>query len=366
MISNKGKIAVIGAVGVPACYGGFETLVENLVNMDTDGLYSVFCSSKSYKQRPPSFHTAKLHYIPLYANGIQSIFYDSISIIVGIYLGYRHFLILGVSGIWIVPILRLISINCRFVVNIDGVEWKRDKWGWLSSKFLKFCELIAVKFCHVVITDNEAIRKYVLNVYKTESKVIAYGGDHVQFTSPVDNLNLKSDDKCTKALSICRIEPENNVHIILQTFKQIGAEYKLTFIGNWDNSEYGKELKKEFASTENISLLDPIYSLDKLNYYRSSCDIYIHGHSAGGTNPSLVEMMFYKKEIFAFDCEFNFFTMEGNGTYFRSCEELIALLKYFDKNMRNDSPDSLFRLAQRNYTWNAITKAYKDVFVNLV
>jgi len=364
--TNIAKIAVIGTVGVPACYGGFETLVENLVRHDLDGRYSVFCSSKAYKQKAQFFCNARLHYLPFNANGVFSVFYDSISILLGIYLGYRQFLILGVSGIWIVPFLKLINKRCRFVVNIDGVEWKRKKWGFFSSNFLKICETIAVKFCHVVITDNEVIQRYVLNVYKRESKVIAYGGDHV-FSRNIQLITTnKSKNSGITVLSICRIEPENNVHIILKSLMLIGTPYELIFIGNWNNSNYGKELKEEYSSLQNITLLDPIYSLDKLNYYRSSCDIYIHGHSAGGTNPSLVEMMFYKKEIFAFDCEFNTYTMGGNGKYFTSIDELVILLRSFESNLARESADSLYNLAQRRYTWNIITKAYKDVFFNLI
>ena len=365
MISKKGKIAIVGTVGVPACYGGFETLVENLVKQDSVGVYAVFCSSKSYRQRPDFFCKAKLHYIPINANGIQSILYDTISILLGIFLGYRHFLILGVSGVWIIPLLRLTNKSCKFVVNIDGVEWKREKWGWFSSKFLKFCESLAVNYCHSVITDNEAIQKYVTNVYSRESRVIAYGGDHVQLTNPNCNTKYKSKNTDIKVLSICRIEPENNVHITLKALMQIGEKFRLTIIGNWYGSEYGKELKKKYSAKENIILLDPVYSSEKLNDYRSSCDIYIHGHSAGGTNPSLVEIMFYQKEIFAFDCEYNFCTMEGNGMYYRSTEDLIILLKGFEPNIRNDNKRSLFRLAQRRYTWNAVAKSYSDAFMEL-
>lgn len=341
-------------------------MVENLVKKDSDGIYSVFCSSKKYKQRTPFYHKAKLYYIPLHANGIHSILYDTISILLGIYLGYRQFLILGVSGIWIVPFLRLTHRSCRFVVNIDGIEWKRKKWGFFSSKFLKICESIAVKFCHVVITDNEAIQRYVLDVYKRESKLIAYGGDHVFFRNLQLSIKNKSKNFGIRVLSICRIEPENNVHIILKSLMLIGTPYELIFIGNWNNSNYGKELKEKYSSLQNITLLDPIYSSDKLNYYRSSCDIYIHGHGAGGTNPSLVEMMFYKKEIFAFDCEFNSCTMEGFGKYFTSTEELVFLLKSFEVNLAIESADSLYKLAQRHYTWNIITKAYKDVFLKSI
>ncbi|WP_252371300.1 DUF1972 domain-containing protein, partial [Escherichia coli] len=195
-------------------------------------------------------------------------------------------LVLGVSGAVVLPIVKLFS-RAKIITNIDGLEWKRDKWRKLARCFLKFSEFLAVKYSDVVITDNQAISDYVLEEYGNTSSVIAYGGDHSLITSAV-NLPKYS---APFYLTICRIEPENNIHIILEAFSQTNHNLKL--IGNWHSSIYGKELFEKYSRFSNIELIHPIYELEKLYVLRETCCGYIHGHSAGGTNPSLVEAMHF-------------------------------------------------------------------------
>lgn len=138
------NIAVVGVVGIPACYGGFESLVENLTLHKSDNVnYTVFCSSKAYQEHLNTHNEAKLVYLPLKANGVQSIPYDILSLVKCLKLKPDVVLILGVSGCIFLPFFKLFS-KAKIVTNIDGLEWKRDKWNWLVKKFLKFSERIAV------------------------------------------------------------------------------------------------------------------------------------------------------------------------------------------------------------------------------
>ncbi|MCE4253588.1 DUF1972 domain-containing protein, partial [Escherichia coli] len=210
------KISVIGIVGLPAAYGGFETLVENLTkNASSDIHYEVFCSSRQHSSKLKKYNGAVLRYVPLKANGIQSIFYDIFSVFRSLTSKPDVILVLGVSGAVVLPIVKLFS-RAKIITNIDGLEWKRDKWRKLARCFLKFSEFLAVKYSDVVITDNQAISDYVLEEYGNTSSVIAYGGDHSLITSAV-NLPKYS---APFYLTICRIEPENNIHIILEAFSQ--------------------------------------------------------------------------------------------------------------------------------------------------
>ncbi|MBB7296194.1 DUF1972 domain-containing protein, partial [Escherichia coli] len=232
------KIAIIGTVGIPASYGGFETLVENLTRYNSSGVeYNVFCSSFHYKSHQKKHNGARLIYIPLKANGWQSIAYDIISLAYSIFLKPDVILILGVSGCSFLPFFKLLT-RAKFITNIDGLEWRRDKWNSKVKRFLKFSEKIAVQYSDVVITDNEAISEYVFNEYNKDSRVIAYGGDHAWLNTEdvFTTRNYKSD----YYLSVCRIEPENNVELILKTFSKL--KYKIKFIGNWNGSELGKKL----------------------------------------------------------------------------------------------------------------------------
>ena len=291
------KVSVVGTVGVPACYGGFETLVDNLIRYnDFRVKYEVFCSTHNYKKKNNKYHDADLVYIPLKANGIQSVIYDILSLLYCLFNKSEIILILGVSGCIFLPIFRMFS-DAKIVTNIDGIEWRRDKWGRMARLFLKLSERIAVNYSDVIIADNQAIGDYVDKEYGKQACIIAYGGDHA---ISMKEYELKSEEYF---LSICRIEPENNIDMILEAFS--GSECKLKFIGNWASSEYGRMLRVKYEDSENIEMLDPIYDINKLFKLRGEAKAYVHGHSAGGTNPSLVEAMYFSIPIFAFDCNFN-------------------------------------------------------------
>lgn len=348
------KVNVVGTVGIPACYGGFESLVDNLTSYSSGNVkYHVFCSSKSYPEKLTEYNGASLSYLPLSANGIQSIPYDICSLIYSLFKRPDVTLILGVSGCLFLPIYRLFS-SSKIVTNIDGLEWKRDKWSSLAKKFLKLSELFAVKFSDVIITDNKAIGDYVDTEYSKSNVVIAYGGDH----AIVEGIDVEPTEDYF--LSLCRIEPENNIHMILEAFSN--SQQKLKFVGNWDASEFGRELKRKFSVSLNIQIIDPIYDINHLYKLRSECKGYIHGHSAGGTNPSLVEAMHFEKPIFAFDCSFNRYSTEDKALYFSSSKELSGKLISLNKDELTIISKSMKQIAEKRYTWKVITQMYEATY----
>lgn len=355
------KISIIGTVGIPAKYGGFETLTEYLTkNLHDKYELTVFCSGKSYIQKLDSYNGAKLEYINLHANGVQSIPYDIISIFKSLRFA-DTLLILGVSGCIVLPFVRLLSKK-RIIVNIDGLEWKRDKWGKGAKWFLKFSEKLAVKYADVVVADNKVIQEYVKSEYGVQSELIAYGADHVTKELLSDGLKLKYPflSGCY-AFKVCRIEPENNLHVILEAFADY-AKMHLVIIGNWGNSEYGKELKGKYSRYENIFLLDPIYDQQMLNQIRSNCYIYMHGHSAGGTNPSLVEAMYLGLPILAYGVQYNRETTENKALYFDSRDGLLSSLKKINAESLKNIATAMQNVAKENYTWKKISQQYTRLF----
>jgi len=352
------KISIIGTVGVPASYGGFETLVENLViysdqNRRIESL-TVYCSAKAYPDGKPRLLNAKLRYIPLGANGVQSIPYDIWCLLSAVWQRADTILLLGVSGAIALPFVRIIS-SARVVTNIDGVEWKRKKWRGAAKWFLRLSEKLAVRFSHEVIADNQGIADYVAKTYGRPCHVIAYGGDHAIAAKPASISQLNLPDHY--AFSLCRIEPENNTHLILEAFST-QSSLPLVFVGNWKSSLYGRELLLKFGAISQLYLLDPIYDLGILRQLRADAKLYIHGHSAGGTNPSLVEMMHFGVPIMAFDCVFNRYTMEGKGTYFDSSKDLQSCLDNFDTNALKVIDVEMQKIAQSQYTWEEIGAQY--------
>ena len=353
------KVAIIGTQGVPANYGGFETLVDNIIgeHRSSDIEYTIYCSGKDMPQRLPQHKGAKLKYLPLRANGVQSIFYDIAAMIRSI-RGYDTILVLGVSGCTFLPIFKLFS-RAKVIVNIDGLEHRRDKWTRAVRKFLLFSEVVAVKSAHTIIADNKGIADYVDWRYKREAKLIAYGGDHAlcnvseeRQAEIIAQYGLKKD---SYSISVCRIEPENNCHVTLDAFANSGKE--LVFVGNWKRNDYSRRLKEKYSTYSNIKLIDSIYDLEILYTLRNNALFYIHGHSAGGTNPSLVEAMFLGKPVLAYDVVYNRETTHHKAYYWKNCNELQQLVTQKDLSSKD-----IKRVAQEFYTWKKITKEYEELY----
>ncbi|MEP4147185.1 MAG: DUF1972 domain-containing protein [Halioglobus sp.] len=355
------KVAIIGTVGVPAKYGGFETLAENLTQYLAHNYeITVYCCTESYEEKLSSYNNAKLRYVPFNANGIQSIVYDSYSLLNAIRYA-DTVLVLGVSGCVVLPFVKFFSRR-RIVVNIDGLEWKRDKWNTFAKWFLRFSEKLAVHSADSVVTDNKVIQDYVQREYGIGSSLIAYGGDQATSLSISEESALKYPFLGGEyAFSVCRIEPENNLHLILEAVKQ-NASLAVVIVGNWDSSEYGRDLRATYSMVEGIHLLDPIYNQNILDQIRSNCCLYLHGHSAGGTNPSLVEAMYLGLPLFAFGVDYNRETTECAAQYFSSAEELAGMLAALDEQALQAIGEAMAEIARRRYSWDFVANQYAALF----
>lgn len=345
---HKATVAIIGVSGIPARYGGFETFVDNWMRTTKNSRrYVVYCETK---YRDLTFTSGALRrYIPMKSNGLQSLFYDVYGIFHSIILERVNVLvILGTSGAWILPLVNLLFPSKKIIINTDGLEWKRSKWSNLQKKLLKALEFCAVKYSDDVVVDNGALVEYLRLKYDVEPHLIAYGHEHCH---PSGDLDGKINGGYF--LSICRIEPENNCEIILSVFAEKPSQ-KLIFVGNWNYSEFARSLYRRFSGYPNISLIGPEYDPVKLERLRLECDAYIHGHSVGGTNPSLIEIMVYGKSIIAHDNEFNRWTLNNRADFFLEKEKLGELVDnyvHFDMSWSD--------LLEQHFCWNHVIDSYE-------
>lgn len=355
------KIAIVGSVGLPAKYGGWETLVDHLTqNLKEKFDFTIYCSAKKYSEKQAYCNGARLEYINLDANGVQSIPYDIVSMLKAIRFA-DTLLILGVSGCIFLPVIKLISRK-KIIVNIDGLEWRRAKWGRFAKWFLKLSEAVAVRFSDIVVTDNKAIQEYVGREYGRESVLIAYGGDHaVRPLRDEEILSRYGLEGRRYAFKVCRIEPENNIDLIIRSFESY-QDLDLVIVGNWNNSDYGIGLREKYGFLTHVHLLDPVYDHDILNQMRTACHVYVHGHSAGGTNPSLVEAMSLGLPVIAYGCVFNRETTCDQALFFNSSDELVSVLSTLNDELIKEIGLKMKRLADRLYTWSRISSCYAEIF----
>ena len=348
------KLSIVGCAGVPAAYGGFETLAENLaVYRERQGLpveLTVFCSGRG---GPAAFHGARLAYVPLPANGIASVAYDAWSLALAVWRRADTVLVLGVSGAVALPLVRCLG-RTQVVTNIDGIEWRRAKWGWLARNFLRLSEWIAVHCSHRVVADNQGVAEHVAQRYGVPCTVIAYGGDHaIEAVGRPYPAALPT----RYALALCRIEPENNVAMILEAFSQSPA-LPLVFVGNWNASPFGREMRERYQGVGHLVLADPEYDAGVLKTLREGASLYVHGHSAGGTNPSLVEMMHFGVPVAAFDCVFNRYTTQEQATYFADVQGLVAAVAALPDLAAAGAGGRMRDLARQRYTWDQVGAKY--------
>ncbi|AJE47156.1 group 1 glycosyl transferase [Celeribacter indicus] len=216
-------------------------------------------------------------------------------------------------------------------------------------------EAIAVRWSHEVIADNDAITEYVAETYGIRCSTIAYGGDHAMTVAPDHDLPFMPPERYAFALS--RIEPENSVAKILEAFSTV-PDKSLVYVGNWNNSDFGQRLRRQYSGFANIHMAEPIYDLAKLRGLREGADLYVHGHSAGGTNPALVEMMHFGLPIVAHGCVFNRKTTENEADYFETAEDLARFLANRDHEVEKARGLRMLEIARKRYTWDEIGRSY--------
>lgn len=362
-MSGKKKIAIIGTVGLPAVYGGFETLADHLVKrLGDDYEMTVYCSKKKYPAatRVKNYGKARLKYMSFDANGVQSFFYDSLCIFNALFYA-DVLLILGIAGAWMLPFIKLFT-NKKIVISIDGIEWKKKKHNKLARWYFKWAERIAIKYSNADISDNESVQDYTAGRYGTVSNLIEYGANHTIAVKPTpadkEIYPFLAKPYAFKVGNICR---ENNIHVILDAFSRM-RKYKLVMVGNWRNSNYGLNLLQQYRDFDNLVLLDPIYDQQTLDLLRGNAYVYVHGHSNGGTNPTLVEAMYLGLPVITFDVSFNRSTTEHKAYYFSTAADLINIIETTRIAELKELGAAMKDVANRRYTWEIIAEKYDYLF----
>lgn len=357
----KKRIAIIGIVGLPANYGGFETLVNYLtLNKSNDFDMTVYCQKTPKSNQLVQFNGSQLVYLPFKANGAESVIYDIVSIAIS-WFKFDTLLILGTPGCIILPFLKPFK-NTKSIVNFGGLEWKRDKWGKFGRWYLRLSEKIAINYASTIVADNQFFFDYIKSEYKKESNVIEYGGNHASYrpvnsslTSKYPFLSLDYD------VSVSRAQIDNNLHLLLEAYSKT-PERNLVLVSNYNSFEYGRELKRKYANFSNLYLQDAIYDLQELDAIRSHAKLYIHSHSFCGTAPSLVEAMNLGLPIIAFDVPTNRYTTENEALYFKGVNDLADIINNITNTLTIDLSIKMKSIAEKRYTWKQIANKYASLF----
>jgi len=358
------KVVLIGTNGVPANYGGIETLAEYLTR-DLNEYYDLYCyCSKTPKEKQlECYHNTKLIYVPMKANGLQSIFYDGWTILRSL---CKHD-VLVVLGCSCPPALFFkIFTKKHIVLNaIGGKETEKVRglklFGKVEVAIKKWMEGMQARYADYVIIDNAANVEIFEKKHHVKALLAEYGGDHAIAESITEEAIKKySFLKGKYDVTVSRAQEDMNIHMVIDAYKQV-PERTVVIVSNWQKSEYGQKLYAENAGKyDNIILLNAIYDQKELNTIRSNAALYLHTHSMCGTAPSLVEAMYLNLPVVCFKVPTNLETTEHKSIYFETVPELVNLLKDMNEETLARLKQDLNEIAKRRYNWKRISGIYKD------
>lgn len=365
-VEKKIKVHIVGTHGVPAKYGGFETLADFLCqHLGSKLSLTVYCNAHKYPVRERTYHGASLKYLKIEANGFTGIFYDLFTYCVALFKADIILYLSPVGSGFMTPLKYL--TGKKVIVNHGGLnEWEREKLNWLQRKWAKFNHFVASKFADVNIADNFLYQKSLEDHFGATSQVVRYGGDHV-VKVPVDDPLLQEKYPFTKhpyAVSVSRAQIDNNIHVVLEAFEKFDS-YKIVLVSNWNISEYGKNLKAKYLNHPNMILLDAIYDKRTLDYVRGNAHVYVHSHSRCGTAPSLVEAMCIGNAIVSFDVPTNRETTKNEASYYTDASSLVTVLSALSEKDIQTSRLRMAEIANQSYAWSKIATEYMDIVKSL-
>ena len=347
------RVAIIGTNGLPAKYGGFETLVSNIhETLSERHDVTVYCSNKTPKRLKRIGKTSLFH-IPLSANGWQSFFYDFLSIIHAIFTA-DVLIILGLGGGLALPLLRI--VGKKVIYNPGGVETDKIRGakitGGVETKVKRLFDHGFFKLSHKIILDNEAFFSQ-LKAYSDKLVLIEYGGENSSLKNEID---WKSPFQ-EYDISVSRAQEDMNIHLVLEAYSR--SSRNLIMISNWETSEYGKNLYSLYHNKfSNIILNDAVYDKSLLNIMRAGASLYIHSHMLCGTAPSLVEAMSLKLGVVSYDVSTNRYTTENKAWYFNTVDDLANILSAMTNDEKSINQQSMKEIADRRYRWDVIANKY--------
>ena len=367
------KIAFVSTRGIPNNYGGFEQFAEYIsVGMAQRGHEVVVYSPKFHPYQESTYKGVRIKHIyspeTWMGSSVGSFFYDFASLRDA--LKKEDFDIIYEAGYTsIIPAYILFKVKKRkrpiFTTNMDGLENKRSKFSPMVRRFLDWEEKMAVKYSHYLIADNMGIHDYYKEKYGKESKFLAYGADiHDDFKAEyLEEFGLKSEEYY---ILIARLEPENNIVMAIEGYlhsKENGRR-PLIVVGK-TNTPHGKELVEKYGNERNVEFVGGIYDFKKLDSVRHFSKAYFHGHSVGGTNPSLLEAMAAGCFIFAHDNIFNRAVLKENAFYYPSADKVTEYLNRIDTIAEGSKIQYTARnieVIRNEYSWESLIDKHEKYF----
>ncbi|MBL0105078.1 MAG: DUF1972 domain-containing protein [Bacteroidetes bacterium] len=358
------KVAIIGTRGIPAAYGGFETFAFRLsAGLAEAGIDITVVNEKSHVCTIPLAKNIQVVHSNYDKSTNPLQFYrDSLRMTEN---EHDIVLVCGVGGAFFYP-----NKNARAIIitNVDGLEHLRKKYTFLQRRLVYMLQRIANKRSDYLIADSKEVESYWKKRFANSSeklRSISYGADLISQAneSLLQKFGIEAENYF---LVIARLVPENNIEMIINGFKMSGSRRKLVILGDTNDNPYSRDVAK--MASDSIIFAGAIYDEEIVRALRFHAFAYLHGHSVGGTNPSLVEAMAASCACVCFKTVFNSEVTNDKQLSFISSDELSAQLNLLESNetLRKRMKKDAFELAKNNYSWEGITTSYITLFNKLL
>ena len=376
------NIIIIGSRGYRSEYGGWETFVTNLIDNYHDNDTKFYIPELSHSKNDKEHIEGNAICTPIYVKPM-----GSITMMIFAYKAVLYYeklvrdkklenVIMYVLGCRVGPMFSLIHkrlerLGIKIMINPDGLEWKREKWNYLIKQYFKLSERTMIKSSNHVVCDSQAIEDYVKDKYKkynVATSFIAYGAYLKDINNDDKILEyLKKYDikKHEYFLFVGRFVPENNIELIIKEFMKTNINKDLVFISNVEQNAFYEKLVKEtnFSSDSRIKFVGSLYDDNVLRQIRKYAFAYIHGHSAGGTNPSLLEALSVTDVNILYDVVYNKEVGSDSCLYFNkedgNLKEILEKVNHFNEEEINKYGIKAKKRIEDCYTWDKVDKKSK-------
>jgi len=362
------NIALLGTRGIPANYGGFETFAEQIALQLVQRGHKVTVYAEADTDNKPDdwYQNIRIRYIrrPNWGS-ISVIAYDYRCLKDASKREFDFLYMLGYGAAWACW-WALKIWNQNVWINIDGLEWARSKWKWYAKLYLRVMEWVASKASTRVIADSQAIADRYNKLYPrgSECSFIAYGA-YIKKSDEFLFRYSQDFDRSKYFLIVARPEPENHVLEIINSHRQLGGNWPLVVVG--DVRSISRYQKKILGSAwEKVIFLGGVYDAEELTALRVHSGCYVHGHSVGGTNPSLLEAMACENVVIAHDNVFNKEVIGDAAFYFKNEDDLIVAMRHVENQSvgeRGEIKCRVKKIIEKKYTWGLIGDKYERLML---
>jgi glycosyltransferase involved in cell wall biosynthesis len=362
------RIAMLGTRGVPARYGGFETAIEEIGQrlVDRGHDVTVYCRGAEDATQRVYLGMELVHVPALHRRSLETISHTAVSVLHVLTRG-RHdaAIVFNAANAPFVPALRLRRIPVA--VHVDGLEWQRGKWGGAGRRYYQWAESASVRWADTLIADAQGIADYYRAEFDVDTDLLAYGAP-IQVEPRTDRLTELDLMPRGYHLVVARFEPENHLEEIVAGYHASSAAQPLVVVGSAPYGDYTARVHDAAGADPRIRFLGGVWDQDLLDQLYAGCSTYLHGHSVGGTNPSLLRAMGAGAAVVAYDVDFNREVVGEDGLYFRAPDDLPPLVARAEC-----SPAALaergLRLRTRaatRYQWSEVADGYEAMLKRLV